>query len=86
VIPTIETIVEDLAAGRITKQEAIGWLNQHAQDAGYCLRDEFAGKAMQGILAANFSVDGASADTDNNAVAQHSYDIADAMLKRREAA
>jgi hypothetical protein len=51
VIPTIETIVEDLAAGKITKQQAIQWLQQHAEDAGRDMRDEFAANALQGLLA-----------------------------------
>lgn len=45
-IPTIETIVNDLLAGKITKQQAIEWLNQHAESAGRELRDDFAAAAL----------------------------------------
>ncbi len=37
-IPTIEQIVKDLAAGTCTQEQAIAWLNQHvklASDTGY---------------------------------------------------
>lgn len=52
--------------------------------SGMTLRDYFAAKAMQGILAANFNAGDVDAATDNTAVAQHAYDIADAMLLARE--
>lgn len=73
-IPTIEQIVERLLAGEITKQQALGWLNQHAEDAGYCLRDEFAGRAMQAAM------DGSSPQF----VAIEAYKFADAMLLARK--
>lgn len=41
-IPTIETIVEELIAGTMSKLEAIGWLHAHAEDAGQDLRDAVA--------------------------------------------
>lgn len=46
-------------------------------------RDAFACNAMQGILAANFDAGNVDAATDNEAVARHAYDIADAMLAAR---
>lgn len=50
-IPTIETIVEQLLAGECTKSQAINWLHMHAEDAGRDLRDEFAGQALAGLFA-----------------------------------
>lgn len=79
-IPSIETIVEDLLAGSITKQQAIAWLNQHAEDAGYCLRDELAGRAMQGLLTAE--TQDYNHGPDEKLIA-HAYKLADLMLKER---
>jgi len=42
VIPTIETICEDLKAGKITVQQAIAWLYQHAEGAANEQRDFLA--------------------------------------------
>jgi hypothetical protein len=77
-IPTIETIVEDLLAGAITKQQALAWLHQHAEDAFRDLRDEFAMHAMAGALG---GVPGQHLAP--TALAQDSYQHADAMLKER---
>ena len=75
-IPSIETIVEDLLIGKITKQQAIGWLHQHAESAGYDLRDEFAANAMQGRVWEGLD--------DDELIAQRCYEIADAMLAHRQ--
>lgn len=77
-IPTIETIVEDLAAGTISKQQAIAWLHAHAADAANDLRDHFAALAMQGMLANNWNTNYAD-------WAEHAYKMADAMLAARSA-
>ena len=55
----------------------IHWEN-HSE--GMTLRDYFAAKAMQGI----FASDPVSTMT-NERIAKESYDLADAMLKAREA-
>ena len=47
---------------------------------GMTLRDYFAAKAMQGLVA---SMVGGNTPTDEG-IASYSYDIADAMLKARE--
>ena len=52
---------------------------QYAQD-GMTLRDYFAAKAMQGICAS-----GPSLEWSNSRLAAEAYDLADAMLKAREA-
>lgn len=55
------------------------WADPHnevvSQDSGMSLRDYFAAKAMQGMLANN-SIEGVNATS--------CYQIADAMLKQRE--
>jgi hypothetical protein len=89
-IPSIETIVEDLYARTITRQQAIGWLHQHAEHAGRDLRDEFAEFALQGWLANPSSWEPTQADksvesfdnmTEVSALA--AYKFADAMLIER---
>lgn len=86
-IPTIETIVEDLLAEKITESQAISWLHQHAEDACRSLRDDFAAAALTGLMAS-------LADPKNREImankghgpdhaATACYDVADAMLKRR---
>jgi hypothetical protein len=54
--------------------------DRSAESPGMTLRDYFAAKAMQGYLAA-FGYDG---DSDSN-IAHNAYQMADAMLKAREA-
>ena len=61
-IPTIETIVEDLAAGTISKQQAIVWLHIHAEDAGMDLRDSFA---MAALAHSSTNCDDAANDVKN---------------------
>jgi len=50
----------------------------HYQDSGMTLRDYFAAKAMQGLLATGKS------DYLDEHVALDAYNLADAMLKQRE--
>lgn len=56
-------------------------------DAGMSLRDYFAGLAMQGWIStyAQESVHPANMDARTKRVAEYSYDMADAMLRAREA-
>lgn len=88
-IPTIETIVEDLLAGTITKQQAIALLHQHAEDAYRELRDEIAVRALQGLLAAEAHPNACgfpnSFDDGGMSFAQSAYTLADTMLKARGA-
>ena len=49
-------------------------------EGGMTLRDYFAAKALQGMLAEN-----GGGPMRNNTLAEFSYEIADAMLKAREA-
>jgi len=51
---------------------------------GMTLRDYFAAKAMQGMLAANGDSNG-YLEYEEKTVAANSYKLADAMLKAREA-
>lgn len=74
-IPTIETIVEDLLAGTIDKQQALAWLHQHAEDAYRELRDDFAAAALSGLLGGGLRSGAADAAT--------AYRYADAMLRQR---
>lgn len=89
-IPTIETICEDLAAGKITVQQAIAWMHEYASGAANEARDFFAANAMPECVRV------ASDQTplhergprlsklfDNAAV--YAYYYADAMLKARVA-
>ena len=78
-IPSIETIVEDLLSGVITKQRAITWLYQHAEDASYEMRDSFACAALASIQA-DYS------RRDFNPIPQvatRAYELADAMMAER---
>ena len=55
------------------------WINK-----GMTLRDYFAAKAMQGLVAASIG-DGGCVKCDDKFIAPLAYDIADEMLKAREA-
>lgn len=86
-IPTIETIVELLVSGQCTKAEAVGWLHQHAQDACYGLRDEFAGLAMQtmcGTLDDGDLVNMSTGLLGGARISNAAYVMADAMLAARD--
>lgn len=78
-IPTIETIVEDVTACRIDKSLAVSWLYQHAAGAIGELRDAFAMAALQGIMTHDVKV------KDRELIAADAYLMADAMLKERTA-
>lgn len=56
------------------------WLDAMIEKAS---RDDFAAKAMQGILAACLEEPDWTADESDSAVARNAYNIADAMLKER---
>lgn len=59
--------------------------NGHLQNQdGMDLRDYFAAKAMQGMLANKGLIYGKTADTDDANGAKRAYKIADAMMKARE--
>lgn len=47
-IPQISQILRMLVAGECTEDRALGWINQHMENAD--LRDHFAGLAMQSVL------------------------------------
>jgi hypothetical protein len=53
-------------------------------DSGMDLRDYFAAKAMQGMLAHTGVVYGKTASLDDSAGAIRAYEIADKMMKARE--
>lgn len=57
----------------------------YGRDEGMDLRDYFAAKAMQGVLANRGIIYGANADKDDYDGAKRAYKIADAMMKAREA-
>lgn len=83
-IPTIETIVEDLIAAAITPQQAIAWLHRHAESAGRDLRDDFAAAALSACVrqCAHDTVPDGMTREDWFALA--AYRCADAMLKARK--
>ena len=88
-IPDIETILEDLAAGRISTAQATAWLHQHANGAGsdMCeLRDHFAGLALSGFTSdpSLLSALGRGSVTTKQVCAR-AYELADAMLMVRPA-
>lgn len=82
-IPTIETIAEDLAAGRISIAQAIAWLHQHAEGSANELRDHFAGLAMQGLVAAGKYSVGMGEPPESKQYAEKAYRQADAMMIAR---
>lgn len=78
-IPDIETILEDLVAGRISTEQATAWLYRHTEGVESDLRDHFAGLAMQG----DFSSHSESSQASKEYIAMHAYKMADAMLRAR---
>ncbi len=88
-IPTIETIVYDLECGKITAEEAIKLLNQHAalhdETGDDYLRDMFASAAFQAGANAALSWGPADfdKDIDTEKLAAWAYKSADAMLAQR---
>lgn len=84
-IPSIETIVEDAIAGRITASQAVTWLHQHAADALYDLRDQFAGQALAAIIAKSQWERATAVEMAANFAerARGAYAYADAMLEQR---
>jgi len=81
-IPTIETIVDDLVEDSITKQQAIAWLHIHAEDAGSDLRDAFASAALTGMLANSFLAERYGVSC--GGVTKECYLYADEMLEARK--
>lgn len=73
-IPNIETIVEDLSSGNITKAQAVTWLHAHAEGAANKLRDYFAGQALIGWRESERTI---KSDADE------AYMLADAMMAAR---
>ena len=53
---------------------------EHSYATGITARDYFAAKAMQGICASNPTI-----EWSNDRIASEAYDLADAMVKAREA-
>jgi len=87
-IPTIETIVEDLIAGVMTARQAISWLHQHAADGTAELRDMFACAALEGLLANSYA-DGVRKPlslANHVEMAEMAYRQAEAMLEARYSA
>ena len=65
-----------------TGEPAFPSTHPHGQDEGMTLRDYFAAKAMQGILVATVTPITVWSQDD---VAETAYNMADAMLKARQA-
>ncbi len=59
------------------------WPNENVRTEGALLRDYFAAKAMQGILANSAMIDSAVCDSSAQWVSDGAYRMADAMLKAR---
>lgn len=78
-IPAIEQIIEDLINNTISISQAITWLHQHTEDAHRDLRDEFAGQALNGLMAGGYPNAAAS-----DALPGIAYDVADKMMKARK--
>jgi len=87
VIPSIETIVEDLTAGKITKSQAVTWLYVHAEGATNEVRDYFAAAALQGLIASpdrRTCMEGIPSNEIPNIESKLAYKFADAMLDARK--
>jgi hypothetical protein len=82
-IPTIATICEDLAAGKITVQQAMAWLQMHVEGTANELRDAFAIAAMQGMITKSSGQDTTGGKKGVPLVAKYAYEYADAMLEAR---
>ena len=72
-IPSIETIVEDLLSGVVSKNQAIAWLYAHSQGVANDLRDHFAAQALVGWNKTAPCVESAKS----------AYEMADAMMAAR---
>jgi hypothetical protein len=93
-IPTIETIIEDLLADKISKSQAVNWLHQHAEGPIEDLRDHFAGQALAGMgtWVPGRRINGEMLESSGSllspetreARAEWAYAQADAMLRERE--
>jgi hypothetical protein len=90
-IPSIETIVQDLAAGKITKSQAVTWLHAHAEGAANELRDHFAAAALTGFLTNDSMISAAVRTasafkrTPEQVTAIKCYTFANAMMEVRKA-
>lgn len=83
-MPTIETIVEDVMIGTISKPQAVGLLHQHAADACRTLRDDFAAAAIGSIVRLNTEITKRQKTFfPTPEMAKAAYEIADAMLLER---
>lgn len=93
-IPSIEAIVDGVKDGSISPSQAVSWLHQHAEGAANDLRDHYAAMALQGILSNSEGVHASaepmlswltnkSSATACDWLADRSFEIADAMMKRR---
>lgn len=83
-IPTIESIVEMLIAHECTAQDALRWIGIHMENSD--LRDHFAAKAMQNLaIPAIYNIVANDTEDGDALVAKRAYEIADQMLKAREA-
>jgi len=86
VIPGIEEILAGLLTGEYTLTQATLWVYKHQEmaDAAAVQRDEFAGRAMQALIASRMT-DYEGGHYDESRVAQNAYAMADAMLEARTA-
>ena len=84
-IPSIETIVEGVAEGKISTSQAVTWLHMHAEDAARTLRDDFAAAAIPGVMAVVLKAAEFGGKTPSEEeMAGYAYKFADAMLVERD--
>lgn len=82
-IPTIETIAEQLALGEITVAQAVIWLHMHAAGSANELRDYFAAKAMAALIAKTPFQEFPQDYSPYKKTALGAFDYADAMIEAR---
>ena len=80
-ISSLETIVEDLVAGKITMFEAVTRLNAHDEDDTTELRDRFAAAALRSIASRFMTEEGGMLSYE---AAMAAFEFADAMLEVRK--
>lgn len=79
-IPSIETIVEDLVSGAVSPEQAIAWLHLHAEGMANDLRNHFAALALQGMLANPSAYTPPLLTSMPTMLSHEAYLMADAML------
>lgn len=78
-IPSIEDILTGMESGTYSREQALGWLHQHATPA--LDRPLFAAMAMQGMLAGSPGTRTTDPDNVHKHIAKAAVMLADALIE-----